>query len=276
MSSELLYLAIGHICQDMIPGGWKVGGTVSFALRVAAVLGCETRLITSVTADFPLAQALPQTITQLIPAPQNTVFENVQTARGRVQTLHSRALTIQPNHLPQDWPTPAIVHLAPIAEEIDPAVIPAYPHSLIGLTAQGWLRRWDEQGRVTPSSWAMAEWVLPGVDVTILSREDLPDEATLATFRRYARLLVVTEGAQGCRVYMAEEAYHIPVAPVRDVEPTGAGDVFAAAFFIHYHQTRDPLASARFANQLAAQTVTQSDLDGKIKAIAAFVATIEK
>lgn len=69
----------------------------------------------------------------------------------------------------------------------------------------------------------MAEWVSPGVDVTILSQEDLPDESTLATFRRYARLLVVTEGAQGCRVYMAEEAYHIPVAPVRDVEPTEPG-----------------------------------------------------
>ena len=94
MSSELLYLAIGHICQDMIPGGWKVGGTVSFALRVAAVLGCETRLITSVTADFPLAQALPQPITQLIPAPQHTVFENVQTARGRVQDLTSIKLTV--------------------------------------------------------------------------------------------------------------------------------------------------------------------------------------
>lgn len=276
MRSQPLYLAIGHICQDIIPGGWKVGGTVSFALRVAAVLGYETRLITSTTPAFPLAQALPQTLVHTIPAPQNTVFENVQTVRGRVQTLHSRALTLTPDHLPQDWPIPAIVHLAPIAGEIDPAVIPAYPHSLIGLTAQGWLRRWDAQGRVTPSSWAMAERVLPRVDVTILSQEDLPDEATLATFRRCARLLVVTAGAQGCHVYISGEAHHVPVAPVPDVEATGAGDVFAAAFFIHYHQTGDPLASAHFANRLAAQTVTQSDLDGKIKAIAAFAATIEK
>jgi len=272
MHSQPLYLAIGHICQDIIPGGWKVGGTVSFALRVAAVLGCETRLITSVTPAFPVAEVLPQTVIHPVPAPQNTVFENVQTARGRVQTLHSRALTLEPGHLPTDWPTPGIVHLAPIAAEINPAIISAYPHSLIGLTAQGWLRTWDEQGHVTAMPWAMAEQVLPQVDVTILSQEDLPDEATLVTFRQCAPLLVVTAGAQGCHVYRNGESYHVPVAPVPDVETTGAGDVFAAAYFIHYYQTRDPLASAYFANQIAAQTVTQSDLEAKIKAITAFVA----
>ena len=271
MSSTPLYLALGHICQDIIPGGWKVGGTVSFALRVASVLGCETRLITSATSSFPVAEVLPQTTIHHVPALQNTVFENVQTARGRVQTLHSRALTLEPGHLPANWPTPSIVHLAPIAAEINPAIISAYPHSLIGLTAQGWLRTWDEQGHVTASPWAMAEEVLPRVDVTILSQEDLPDAATLATFRRCAPLLVVTAGAQGCHVYRHGEAYHVPVTPVPDVETTGAGDVFAAAYFIHYHQTHDPLASAHFANQIAAQTVTQSDLEAKIKAIAAFI-----
>jgi sugar/nucleoside kinase (ribokinase family) len=46
------------------------------------------------------------------------------------------------------------------------------------------------------------------------------------------------------------------------VDATGAGDIFAAAFFVRLNQTRDPWEAARFATCLAAQSVTRVGLNG--------------
>ncbi|MBK9050379.1 MAG: hypothetical protein IPL78_05485 [Chloroflexi bacterium] len=278
MNLAPVYLALGHACHDLIPGGRQTGGTVSFALRVAHLLGYETHLLTSTAEDFPFATALPDTLVHNIPSPHTTTFENVQTDRGRVQTLHARAHTLQPAHLPHDWSSAAIIHLAPIANEISPALMAALsltppPSPFLCLTPQGWLRTWDTQGRISPCAWPEAEQILPLATAVVLSQEDLPDAAALETFRTYARLLVVTAGADGCDVYVNGVAHHVPVEPVPDVESTGAGDLFAAAFFIRLSQTGNPLASAHFANQIAAQSVTQTHLTAKIRAIETFMAS---
>ena len=47
---------------------------------------------------------------------------------------------------------------------------------------------------------------------------------------------------------------------VEEIESTGSGDIFAACFFIRLFQTRDPWEAARFANQLAAASVTRIGL----------------
>jgi sugar/nucleoside kinase (ribokinase family) len=39
------------------------------------------------------------------------------------------------------------------------------------------------------------------------------------------------------------------------VDPTGAGDVFAAAFLVAYAEQRDPVAAARFANVTASFSI---------------------
>ena len=39
------------------------------------------------------------------------------------------------------------------------------------------------------------------------------------------------------------------------VDPTGAGDVFAAALFVRYTETGDLVASARFAHAAAARSI---------------------
>ena len=46
------------------------------------------------------------------------------------------------------------------------------------------------------------------------------------------------------------------------LDPTGAGDVYAAAFFVRLRETRDPYEAGRFATQLAAVSVTRPGLAG--------------
>jgi sugar/nucleoside kinase (ribokinase family) len=50
--------------------------------------------------------------------------------------------------------------------------------------------------------------------------------------------------------------------PVDEVDATGAGDVFAAAFLARLYATRDPWEACRFACRMAAISVTRPGLEG--------------
>ena len=49
---------------------------------------------------------------------------------------------------------------------------------------------------------------------------------------------------------------------MKEIDPTGAGDIFATSFFIRLRQTQDPWESARFATIIASRSVTRPTLDG--------------
>ncbi|HEX2989171.1 MAG TPA: carbohydrate kinase family protein, partial [Anaerolineales bacterium] len=74
--------------------------------------------------------------------------------------------------------------------------------------------------------------------------------------------LAVTEGPAGSVLYWNGDRRRFRAPEVREVDPTGAGDIFAAAFFIRLLNTRDPWEAARFATQLASCSVTRVGLDG--------------
>jgi sugar/nucleoside kinase (ribokinase family) len=65
-------------------------------------------------------------------------------------------------------------------------------------------------------------------------------------------LVCHTHGADGATV----AGVHVPAPAVEEVDPTGAGDTFAAAFVTAYRAGADPVAAARQACELAARSVT--------------------
>ncbi len=102
----------------------------------------------------------------------------------------------------------------------------------------------------------------------ILSLEDIPDYETLNEIRRWAPLVILTEAAKGCTVFFRDETRKIPAPGVAQINPTGAGDVFAAAFLIRLHQTKgNPWESAEFANRIAADSVRHDSLNDKLDSI---------
>ncbi len=254
------YVAIGHICKDLIPTGWAFGGAVTYASRVAHALGCEVRVLTSTEPDLDVSPVLLDIETVRCPSDRTTTFENVYTDAGRVQTLHALADRLTPDRFPTP-PAADIVHLAPIAQEVDPSWLDCFPGALLGLTPQGWLRQWDAAGRVSPIGWAQAAEVLPRADAAVISIEDIGhNEAIVAEWAALAKILVVTRGAAGCTVHT--QGLTIPVAThaATLVDTTGAGDIFAASYFIRLRQTGDPIAAARFANCTASYSVTRRGL----------------
>ena len=57
----------------------------------------------------------------------------------------------------------------------------------------------------------------------------------------------VTQGWRGVTLLTRDRAQSVPTLPRPEVDPTGAGDVFAAAFLLGYHESGDPVEAAAFA-----------------------------
>jgi sugar/nucleoside kinase (ribokinase family) len=197
------------------------------------------------------------------PTDRSTTFENITTPEGRVQFIHHIAPNLNLNLVPDAWRNPPIVHLGPVAQEVEPNLVRHFPTSLIGVTPQGWLRAWDEHGRVYPCEWPEATFVLQRAGAAVISEEDVDgDEERITEMASSCRILAVTEGEQGARLYWNGDVRRFRPPKVVYVDDTGAGDIFAAAFFIRLYTTRDPWEAARFATQLAAYSVTRPGLEG--------------
>jgi hypothetical protein len=196
-----------------------------------------------------------------VPSPVTTTFANTYQGGHRTQTIETVANSILPEQWPRGWRRPPIVLLGPVAQEMPTEWVHHFPGALLGVTPQGWMRKWDAAGRVYPTLWENAGEVLPRADAVILSREDVGgDEAYIAELARQSRLLVVTDGYHGATVYQGGESDYVPVRQAQEVDPTGAGDVFATAFLIRLHETGDPLAATRFAHIAASISVEAAGL----------------
>lgn len=256
------YLVIGHVTEDITPEGPMPGGTASYAALTARALGLRVGIVTSFAAgrEIPQLDGIPMICH---PSEVSTTFENIHTPDGRIQIIHHVAPTLDLSMVPETWRTTPIVHLGPIARETDIKLVRSFPDSLVGLTLQGWLRQWDASGRVHFSQLPETAYLLQNSSVGILSIEDVAgDETYIEEMSSAAPVLVVTEGAAGARVYWNGDVRRFRPPRVQEIDPVGAGDIFAAAYFVHHHTTRDPWEAARVANQLAAQSVTRRNIQG--------------
>ncbi len=256
------YLVMGHVAVDLTPAGNQLGGTVSYAALTARAMGLRVGIVTSVGEDAPL-QALDGIQIVNIPTENSTIFENIKTENGRKQILHHQAALIGFDHLPQAWRNTPIVHLAPIAQELDAKLAGQFSTSMVGITPQGWMRGWDENGRVFAAAWENSDQVLGQVGGVVMSIEDINRDLELVeSMAHQTRVLCLTEGESGSVLYWNGDRRRFRAPLVTEVDATGAGDIFAAAFFVRLHQTRDPWEAARFATCLAAHSVTRIGLNG--------------
>lgn len=256
------YLLIGHITQDVIPQGFNLGGTASYSALTARAMGLRVGVVTACHPDLELPELESVSVVRH-PSEHSTTFANIQTEHGRVQYLYHRARDLDLSMVPEAWRSPRIVHLGPIAQEVDVRLARAFPDSFVGVTPQGWLRTWDKTGKVSYTDWLEARYVLESASAAVISVEDVRgDEAVIEDMLSAVRVLVVTEGVYGARLYWNGDMRYFRAPSQNEVDPTGAGDIFAAVFFSRLEYTRDPWEAARVATQLAALSVTRRGLAG--------------
>jgi 1D-myo-inositol 3-kinase len=254
------FLAIGHVTKDLLSGGgYVVGGTVTYAAFTAHSLGLSVAVLTSAPPDLDLPRVLRGIDLHVVPSPVATTFENIYEDQRRHQFLHGTASPLKASQLPLAWKQAPIVLLGPLAGELGLDWLGVFPTALVGVTPQGWMRQWDSDGRVTSKPWLDAEKILSGVDVLVFSEQDVAgDQALVRRYAEMARIAVVTRGRSGATVFCNGSARSFPAFRVREVDPTGAGDVFAAAFLVRLRETGDPYLAATFANCAASFSIEGS------------------
>lgn len=256
------YLVIGHLTVDLTPSGPALGGSVAYAALTARAMGKRVGVLTAWGNEFELS-ALRDVSVITAEAQHSTTFENIYNETGRVQYIRHVAPRIDYSLVPSAWRGAKIIHLAPLAQEMDPFLPPDFHPALLGLTPQGWFRTWDEEGRVHPCAWSQVDETLPRAGATVLGLEDVGrDEEQVEQMALASPLLVVTEGREGARLFWHGDSRRFRPPQVDEVDPTGAGDIFAAAFFIRLLDTRDPWEAARFATRMGAISVTRPGLLG--------------
>jgi len=256
------YLVIGHVAHDLTPQGPRLGGTVAYSALTARMLGLRVGIVTASGPETSL-EPLKDIPVVVLASPQSTTFENIYTEHGRVQYLRAQATRLDLNQVPELWQHTPIIHLGPLANEMDAVLPESFSPALLGLTPQGWMRQWDAENRVSSRMWTDAEPALTKADAVVISREDVNgNDEHIEQMAHQTRVLAVTENAAGCVLYWNGDRRRFRAPNVSEVDPTGAGDIFAAAFFVRLFKTRDPWEAARFATLLASHSVTRIGLEG--------------
>ena len=249
------FVVVGHVVRDLMPAGSRLGGTAIFAAAQAQRLGLDCGIVTRIGPDTSIADTLPGVAMAGRPADVTTSFENCYEGSHRRQRVPMQAPVIEAEDVPADWREASITLIGPVCGEIQGVDAGLFPDSLTAVAAQGWLRRLDSDGIVQKQSWTGAPfWT--GCRMLFVSDEDLENvEDQLAGWADDLPIVVLTKERRGARVHENGRWREIEAFPAREVEPTGAGDVFAAAFLVRYSETNDAAESARFASAAAACSV---------------------
>ena len=242
-------LSVGHVCHDRAPGGDVVGGSVAYGSLTARRLGWDVAILSSAGPDFDPQRELPGIPMFLQPAAATTRFVNEYAPDGtRHQTVTARAEDIRYEALPEEWRSPDALLLGPLAGELSGVNATAFTAGCVGAIAQGYVRAIDAEGRVSAKDWVRPERDLLGVHVLFLSRHDVPDaDARAREFLSLVPIVALTRGWRGLTLLTRDGVHDVPSLPRPEKDPTGAGDVFAAAFLVRYQESSDPLEAAAFA-----------------------------
>jgi hypothetical protein len=281
------YVTVGHVTRDAIDHGadsitFQPGGSAFYSALQAARLGLRTLVVT---------QGVPSEIDAML-APYRGELELHTIPAEHTTTLSTRGVGAARTQRVLAWAGPivqrveldtAILHIAPVARET-PVSWPGNA-AFVGITPQGLVRDWEQGEGVPlgplhtasllgdiplapPNSDALAGDIsqvkldpslLPDrFDAAVISEHECPSCHTLFSAARHRGAHVaVTAGSRATTVHLPSSGAGSVVqtsapAPVTVRDDIGAGDVFAAAFFIALADGCTPLEAATFGNAAAA------------------------
>ncbi|HEY3970025.1 MAG TPA: PfkB family carbohydrate kinase [Solirubrobacteraceae bacterium] len=286
-ASRFDYVAVGHVTRDVIED--RAGGTVSqaggsafYSALQAARLGLRTLIVTQ--GQPQEIEALLQPFSgefdlRVIPAKQTTTLSTRGSGAQRSQRLLAWAGPIvEPLALDTE-----ILHLAPVARET-PTTWQGQAR-FIGLTPQGLVRRWERSEQLplvlldagsllgdVPLAGGEHEALFGDISPVNLDPSLLPDHfsaaviseeeceschALLTVARLGGAYVAVTAGSRPATIHLPSPAAGSVVQTevprlIEARDDLGAGDVFAAAFFVALNEGRSPLDAATLGNAAAA------------------------
>jgi sugar/nucleoside kinase (ribokinase family) len=257
------YVLIGHVTHDVFDNGeLTIGGTASYAALTAVNLGYSVGLLTSAGFDFPISKLDSQVDIVVKSSQYTTVFRNNYVNGFRQQIIYELASKLTPNDLPHNWKSPLIAHIGPVFDECDSEFLHQFhPDTYLGVTMQGWLRARLPDGRIVPKLSQRHLDVLRHATTVIISEDDILNDWDYAEkLADSTNILVVTCGSRGGIIFDHNKKLSFSAPLTVEKSPTGAGDIFAAAFFCSMAQGYNSYKASMFASCLAAKSVTRIGL----------------
>ena len=270
---EYDYTAVGHVTADVLAdGSVRPGGSAFYSALQAARLGRRALIITQ-GVEQEIAELLapyrPELALEIHPAPHTTTLETSRQGADRRQRLLAWAGPIR-HPIAVDT---SILHLAPVARET--ASEWRGSADFIGLTPQGLVRRWARLGAEIGDVELAPRQLPRRCDAIVISRTERDSCAWLiegvgrglrgrgsagagAAASARGAIVAVTGGAGATALHIpGGETLELQVPHIEHfVDDLGAGDVFAAAFFIALQAQRPPEEAAAFANAAAAVRIS--------------------
>jgi sugar/nucleoside kinase (ribokinase family) len=255
-------VVVGHVTNDRLESGLNPGGSVLYAGLALRALGARVTAITAHGPEFVGTDALASLGSARVAecAGTCTFDERYRGGRRRARLL-SVAEPLHPEEVSAD-----LVLLAPVAGEIDDPEPWVRRAGFRAAALQGWLRRFDAQGRMRAARLAQPD-AFRGFDLVCCSEEDLAVDPELeAALQSRVAVVAVTLGALGARVHAQGASWTVPSYPADERDPTGAGDVFAAVLAWGLCCGDSVVLAALRATRAAAWAVERIGLEGAARA----------
>jgi sugar/nucleoside kinase (ribokinase family) len=239
------YLVIGHLTADLQEDGSVcTGGTALYAALTAYQLGATVAILTTAAPDLDRTILPSDIAVMLLPAGVSTTFRNTYHDNIRTQFMYHRAPPLTEEELTLAPPA-RVVHLGPVANEVPPVVPAGLSERFVGLTAQGLLRSVGPDRQVLTDPTLLRRLPFTGIDAMVLSEEDVNfDEDSVFAATKRVPIVALTRAERGATIWYRSERFEVPAYTANVVDPTGAGDVFATAFFLALEAGEDPVAAA--------------------------------
>lgn len=266
-ASIVTALAVGHVTHDRYGDKIVPGGCAFYASRTWQALGADVTLATAVGDDFLCDGDLEGIEVERRAGGLTTVFTNTYEADGSlIQRVENTASRVDPLLGDVDRRGFDICFLAPVISELGLGPwLDAVEARLFGAGMQGFFRgpgRSDEPGSlsrpVISTGWKPSAALLSRLDAAFLSMEDLSwfgSPGFLDALRSQVGCVVVTDGERGSTVYCKDEVTRVGIYETTCVDPTGAGDTFAAATLMGLAQGQSPVEAARLGAAAASIVV---------------------
>lgn len=270
------------------------GGTAFYAGMNLAKLSARVELISKIGADYP-----PGFLQILKSAGINLNTVRREKAEGstsfrlnykdklvnRELHLSSKGPLILPEDIPSHIQKSKIVHLGMVAGEIDSNVLSLLDHNnhqVVGADLH-FIRDVSDDKRIILGKGTPFRPFLHKIQVIKGSFEEVSAFAGTKNIRQALRkisrmgprIVFATNGAGGSILCSEGKLFTIPAFKVKEVDPTGAGDVFLSSFLYFYGRAHEELLESAFLASAAASFVVEgksvsrlgeeSDIRGRVR-----------
>jgi sugar/nucleoside kinase (ribokinase family) len=113
----------------------------------------------------------------------------------------------------------------------------------------------DEIRKLCGRAIERAELILPSAAEAQMLTGAPSDDEGCRVWQNQGKLVVQKNGTEGCRIYSEDGVTDVPTFKVDEIDPTGAGDAFCAAFLTGLMEGKSLYETGRFANAVGALSV---------------------